>query len=117
MFRPNRTQPKHEADNEKVAENRIPVPDDHQLELLAELRERRTIRIDRQEEIRDQATTIMRVVCFIVARYAHGHQGPCRQFLWMLEFQMRVLIVEMITLLAEEEFDRQLEEETWDRVD
>lgn len=117
MLRPNRTQPAHEANKEKVAENRILVLDDHQIEVLAELRERRTIRINRQEEIRDQATTIMRAVCFIVARYAHGHQGPSRQFLWMLELQMRVLTVEMITLSAEEEFDSQLEEETWDRVD
>lgn len=34
----------------------------------------------------------------------------------MLELGLRIHIVEMITLSAEEEIDRQLEEETWAAV-
>ncbi|KAJ5857048.1 hypothetical protein N7455_007942 [Penicillium solitum] len=92
----------------KLAQNRIPVPDDYQLELLAVLRERRTIRAHRLEFIWGQAT--------IIARYVRDYQGPSREFLWMLELGLRIHIVEMITLSAEEEIDRQLEEETWAAV-
>ncbi|KAJ5922067.1 hypothetical protein N7516_009770 [Penicillium verrucosum] len=39
----------------RVAEHRIPARDDHQLELLIQLRERHTIRAYREEAIRDEA--------------------------------------------------------------
>lgn len=99
-----------------MAQNRIPVPDDYQLELLAVLRERRTIRAHRLEFIWGQATSIMRTACLVIARYFRDYQGPSREFLWMLELGLRIHIVKMITLSAEEEIDRQLEEETWAAV-
>ncbi|KAJ9490690.1 hypothetical protein VN97_g2567 [Penicillium thymicola] len=58
----------------------------------------------------------MRAVCLIVARYTRDYQGPSREFLWMLEVELRTLIIEMIALSAEEEIDRQLEQPTWDRT-
>lgn len=36
--------------------------------------------------------------------------------MWMLELQVRTLIVEMITMAAGDQLDRQLEEQIWDRV-
>lgn len=58
----------------------------------------------------------MRAVYLIVARYTRDHQSPSRQFLWMLEVQMRAFISETVAFSAEEEMDHQIEEETWDQV-
>lgn len=99
-----------------MAKNRIPVPDDYQLELLAVLRERRTIRAHRLEFIRGQATSIIRTACLVLDRYSRDYRGPPREFLWILELELRIRIVEMLTLSAEGEIDRQLEEETWATV-
>ncbi|KAJ5922066.1 hypothetical protein N7516_009769 [Penicillium verrucosum] len=112
-FRLHRTQLKHEADKEQVPHSRIPVPDDSQLELLSEIRERRTTRLDRLEDIWQQAMIAIRI---IVSSYAHDYQGPSREFLGMLEVELQTLIIEMISLSAEEGYDLRLEEETWDQV-
>ena len=58
----------------------------------------------------------MRTACLVVARYARDYQGPSREFLWMLELGLRIRIIEMIILSAEEEIDRQLEEQIWAAV-
>ncbi|CAI7628314.1 unnamed protein product [Penicillium discolor] len=68
----------HIPDSATMAQNRIPVPDDYQLELLAVLRERRTIKAHRLEFIRGQATSIIRTACLVVARYSRDYRGPPR---------------------------------------
>ncbi|KAJ5922065.1 hypothetical protein N7516_009768 [Penicillium verrucosum] len=85
------------------------IPDEYQLELLSEIQERRTARLARLEEIQQRATTVIRDLRVLVARYARGYQGPYRQFIWMLEHELRTIIIEIIALSAEEEIDRQIE--------
>lgn len=98
----NRIHLEHQADKEEVTERRILAPDEHQLELLTELQQRRTMRAHRQEAIRDLANSIIRIVCLIVARYADNHEGPPRHFMWILEVQMRALIIEIFANLTED---------------
>lgn len=85
-------------------------PDDERLELLAQIRGRRTLRTQWRRQIMDEASGIMRFVCLIVARYASVYQAPSRHFLWTLELRMTVLINQMLNLLAEEEVDCGVEE-------
>lgn len=99
-----------------MSQSRIPVPGNNELELLAELRERRTTRLDRLEEIQQRAIIIIRDLRLIVARYARGYQGPYRQFIWMLQHELRTIIIEIVALSAEEEIDRQIEGQVWDQV-
>lgn len=99
-----------------MAERRIPATDDHQLELLTELQERRIIRAHRQEAVRDEANSLMRVVCMIVGRSADDHQGLSHHLTWISELHMRALFVEMFTILAEEEMDGGLEADIWRQV-
>lgn len=72
--------------------------------------------MDRLEAIQHQATTLIRDLCLIVARYARGYQGPYRQFIRIYEIELQNLIIEMVMLSVEEEIDRQLEQQTWDSV-
>lgn len=99
-----------------MANNRISTPDNYQLELLTQLRERRAIRAHRPELIRAQATCIMRTACLVVALYSHGVQGASLEFIWISEFALRGLIFEMMALPAEEEIDQQVEEEMWAQI-
>lgn len=107
---------KLKADKEKVAESRIPAPDDHQLELLTEVRDRRAMSSPSGRHPGRGKFNHTRAVCLIVARYADNHQGPSRHFMWILELQMRALIIGIFALLAEDEIDGQLEAEIWCEV-